>query len=152
MHICTFCGHRQVKESVRAPLAEAVEALIVNRSVHGFYVGNNGAFDRMALGVLKELKAKHPHIRYYVVLAYMLGRKEKYPFESHADTIYPEGLESVPRKYAIVHRNRWMVEQSDYLVAYVVHDSGGAAQTLRYAKCKGSVRIMNLAFGCDGAL
>lgn len=152
MHICTFCGHRQVKESVRASLAEAVETLIVNRNVHSFYVGSNGAFDRMTLGVLKEMKAKYPHIRYYVVLAYMPGRKEEYPFESHVDTIYPEGLESVPRKYAIVHRNRWMVEQSDYLVAYVVHGSGGAAQTLRYAQSKGSVRIMSLASGCNDAL
>lgn len=130
MRICTFCGHRWVPESIRASLAETVEKLIVAQDVHCFYVGNNGAFDRMALSVLKKLKSKHPYIRYHVVLAYMPGKKEEYPFESQVDTIYPEGLENVPQRYAIVHRNRWMVEQSDYLVAYVVHDSGGAAQGL----------------------
>lgn len=152
MRICTFCGHRWVSESIRVSLAETVEKLIVEQDVHCFYVGNNGAFDRMALGVLKELKTKHPHIRYFVVLAYMPGKKEEYPFESQVDTIYPESLENVPRRYAIVHRNRWMVEQSDYLIAYVVHDSGGAAQTLRYALRRDSVQITNLASDCKDAL
>ena len=50
-------------------------------------------------------------------------------------TVYPP-LETVPRRFAISHRNRWMVEVSDVVVAYVLHDWGGAATTLRYAKQK----------------
>ena len=50
-------------------------------------------------------------------------------------TVYPP-LETVPRRFAISHRNRWMVETSDVVVAYVLHDWGGAAATLRCAKQK----------------
>ena len=42
----------------------------------------------------------------------------------------------VPRRFAISYRNRWMVESADVVVAYVLHDWGGAAKTLRYAKQK----------------
>ena len=54
---------------------------------------------------------------------------------SYDSTVYPP-LETVPRRFAISHRNRWMVEASDVVVAYVLHDWGGAATTLRYAKQK----------------
>ena len=50
-------------------------------------------------------------------------------------TVYPP-LETVPRRFAISHRNRWMVESADVVVAYVLHDWGGAATTLRCAKQK----------------
>lgn len=50
-------------------------------------------------------------------------------------TVYPP-LENVPRRFSISHRNRWMVESADVVVAYVLHDWGGAATTLRCAKQK----------------
>ena len=43
-------------------------------------------------------------------------------------------LEKVPRRYAIVKRNEWMVDHSDTVVSYVTHGWGGAAKTLAYAK------------------
>ena len=50
-------------------------------------------------------------------------------------TVYP-GLENVPRRFAISHRNRYMVDKADFVVAYVTHSWGGAAQTLEYANQK----------------
>ena len=50
-------------------------------------------------------------------------------------SLYPP-LESVPKKLAIVRRNRWMVDQADVVVRYVLHSWGGAATTLEYAKQK----------------
>ena len=40
----------------------------------------------------------------------------------------PEGIEAVPPRFAIVWRNKWMLRQSDYVVTYVTHSWGGAAQ------------------------
>lgn len=74
-----------------------------------------------------------------------LRKKEDFPATDDLDTIFPEGLELVPRRFAITHRNRWMVDQADYVVAYVDHNYGGAAQTLKYAKGKGTKQILNLA-------
>lgn len=56
--------------------------------------------------------------------------------ESQCDwTVYP-GLVKVPRRYAITHRNHYMVNDADVVIAYVQHSWGGAAQTLDYAKQK----------------
>lgn len=46
-------------------------------------------------------------------------------------------LETVPRRFAISRRNRWMVDAADVVVACVLHDWGGAAATLQYARQKG---------------
>ena len=56
-------------------LKSAVETLITQKDVTTFYVGNNGYFDRMAETTLKELKNTYPHIRHYVVLAYLPTEK-----------------------------------------------------------------------------
>lgn len=40
-------------------------------------------------------------------------------------------------------RNRWVVEQSDVMIAYVLHDSGGAYSTLKYAE-KQNLRIIRV--------
>ncbi len=57
--------------------------------------------------------------------------------------IYPE-IENVPPRYAIVHRNRWIVEQADVLIAYVTHTYGGAYTMYQYAKRK-TKKIYNIA-------
>ena len=68
---CCFFGHREVTHNIRPKLIEIIEKLIVDEGVTDFYVGHQGQFDSMVYSVLKELKAKFPHIRYTVVLAYM---------------------------------------------------------------------------------
>lgn len=64
----------------------------------------------------------------------MPGEKEAYNFYEDAETLYPDGLEDVPLRYAIVHRNRWMVEHSQHIIAYVTHGWGGVAATLKVAQ------------------
>lgn len=58
-------------------------------------------------------------------------------------TFYPLGMESVPRKFAIVQANRYMIDHVDYLIAYVWHPASNARNLLDYA-CKKSIRITNL--------
>ena len=57
-------------------------------------MGNNGEFDRTVRRVLRDLKEHYPYMKYYVVLAYMPRNDD----EDYSDSIYPEGLESVPKK------------------------------------------------------
>lgn len=51
-------------------------------------------------------------------------------FFGHRDAppVFPEGIELVPKRFAISFRNRFMVEQSDTVIAYVVSPCGGAAK------------------------
>lgn len=45
-------------------------------------------------------------------------------------------LEMVPKRFAILRRNHWMVTESDVVVAYVRHSVSNAVKTLEYAKQK----------------
>ena len=107
-------------------------------------VGNHGHFDGMVLSALRKLKNKHPHINYNVVLAYMPGEKEKWNLYHYGETILPEGVEGIDPKYAISWRNKWMVNESDIVIAYVVHSIGGAAQFVEKAQKDGKL-VVNLA-------
>ena len=142
--IVTLCGHAQISqvEEVEKWLYAVSESLIEQGAVT-FYLGGYGAFDGLAASVLREQKKRYPQIELVLVLAYLNDRRDTSGYDR---TVYPP-LETVPRRFAISHRNRWMVEVSDVVVAYVLHDWGGAATTLRCAKQKAKQIISY----CDGA-
>ncbi len=147
MAACTFFGHRDCPDTVKPKLRSVLEALVKEANVDTFYVGNQGAFDAIARGVLRELAKEYPHIRYAVVLAYMPGSKGEYDY---SDTMLPEGMELVHPKRAISWRNDWMLRQSDFVVAYVTHSWGGAASFVEKATKKGR-KLINIS-KIDGSL
>lgn len=136
MAVCTFFGHRDCPETVKPKLHEVLADLIENHSVDTFYVGNKGAFDRTVRSVLKELTQEYPQIRYAVVLERMPGKRSRDENEDYSDTVLPEGIESVPPRFAISWRNEWMLRRSDYVVTYITHTWGGAYQAVALAERK----------------
>ena len=122
---CTFFGHRVVSEEIKDKLKSIVLNLIECYGVDLFYLGNNGEFDRLALSVLKELKQDFPKINYVIVLAYLNDKKSTELYKIGEKTLYPEGIECVPLRFAISKRNEWMIKNSDMVVTYVKW-SGGA--------------------------
>ena len=114
---CTFFGHRDAPNRIEGTIRATIERLI-SEGVTCFYVGNNGNFDSMVYRQLKQLSGEYPHIRYYVVLAYMPTEKYEFDTTDYGETIYPEGLESVPPRFAISKRNKWMSEKSDIGFTY----------------------------------
>lgn len=123
--VCTFFGHKDTPKEIEPTLRSTLIDLIENKNVNAFYVGNNGNFDTMVRHHLEDLSKTYP-ITYSVVLAYLPTEKNKY--DNLTDTIYPEGLETVPKRFAISWRNKWMIQQADIIVTYVTHNFGGAAQ------------------------
>jgi uncharacterized phage-like protein YoqJ len=137
--VCTFFGHRDSPEGIEAKLRDVLVDLINNKGVDMFYVGHQGRFDGLVHGVLKKLQQDYPTIRYAVVLAYMPSQRREY--DDYSDTMLPEGIESVHPHYAISWRNNWMLKQSDYVVTYITHSWGGAAQYAEKAKKQGKMVI-----------
>ena len=123
--VCTFFGHKDTPKEIEPTLRSTLIDLIENKNVTVFYVGNNGSFDTMVRRQLEDLSQTYP-IAYSVVLAYLPTEKNTY--DNLTNTIYPEGLETVPKRFAISWRNKWMIQQSDIVVTYVIHFFGGAAQ------------------------
>ena len=136
---CTFFGHRDCPETIKPKLREVLVDLITNDGVDMFYVGHQGQFDSYVHSELKKLKQEYPQINYAVILAYMPGKKTEY--DDYFDTMLPEGIESVHPRYAISWRNNWMLKQSDYVVTYITHTWGGAAQYVKKAKSQRKLLI-----------
>jgi len=132
MSACTFFGHRDCPDEIKSKLRTIIIGLVTDHDVNMFYVGNQGQFDVIVRSVLRELKEEYPQINYAVALAYMPGKKTEY--DDYSDTMLPEGIESVHPHYAISWRNNWMLQQSDYVVAYITHSWGGAAKYAARAK------------------
>ena len=143
MTVCFF-GHRDASPSIQSTLRAVLVDLIEHESADRFYVGNHGTFDALVRDTLRTLQTIYPHITYAVVLAYLPAAKTSLPPEDFSDTVYPEGLTNVPKKFAIDHRNRWMITQSDVAVCYVMRSIGGAAQ-YRAAALKSGLRVIDLA-------
>ncbi len=145
--IITFCGHsnclfnNDVKEHLKNILLDE----IIKNPTCKFYLGGYGDFDGLCLRTLKELKNDFPDIELIFITPYLDKNYSKLEFAKYHydDVIFPP-LESVPRKFAILKRNEWMVDESDLLIAYVMYSWGGAAKTLEHAKRKKKT-IINLA-------
>jgi len=141
MTACTFFGHRICPSEIRPSLIYVIKELIITNDVTLFYVGNHGEFDRIVLSVLKELKGAYPYIEYYTVLAYLSPSSQACNFEN---SIFPCGIETVHPKAAIIWRNKWMLERSDFVVTYVVNNFGGAAKFEKLAE-KNNKTIIRLS-------
>lgn len=131
--LVTFCGHSQVSDhaGVSAALRRVIAELIAE-GADEFYLGGYGEFDSLAAAAVRDAKKTNPGICSTLVIPYL---DRDYDPAYYDGSVYPP-LETVPRRYAISHRNKWMVEQADVIVAHVTHDWGGAATTLKYANRK----------------
>ena len=144
MSVCIFFGHSDCPSTVAPKLRSVLIELIENHGVDVFYVGNQGSFDRMVRSALKVLAEIYPHIRYAVVLAYMPRKRDALTDFNYKNTLLPEGIEAVHPRFAISWRNKWMIRQADYVVTYITHSWGGAAQFADLAE-KQKKTVINLA-------
>ncbi len=111
--IVTFCGHSQLdhKEAVKTWLTDVTKRLIFQGATT-FYLGGYGEFDSLAASVLREHKKRYPQVELVLVLAYFPSAKDTSGYDA---TVYPP-LGTVPRRFAICCRNRWMVNAADVVV------------------------------------
>ena len=139
---CTFFGHRDCPSNIYDRVYAAIEEQIEHSKVDCFLVGEEGGFDRTVQRALFELKKKHPQILCLEVKAYYDPEKKDAP--GLLESIYPECLTGVPKRFAIDRRNRYMIERSEVVITYVRKSIGGAAKFADIAVRKNK-RVINLA-------
>lgn len=134
MSSCFFIGHREAPETLMGELTAEVERHIIEYGVTDFVVGRYGRFDSMAAKCVKAAKKRHPEVTLTLLLPYHPYDRPTPTPPGFDGTFYPPGMETVPKRAAIVRANRYIVENSDYLIAYVWHSVGNAWDLVEYAK------------------
>lgn len=151
--IVAFFGHRDVMVtgSLEHKLEEVVQHLILD-GYREFWCCDQGNFDWVSRIVMRRMKKRYPDISLCCLCAYNPNRysklKQDFWFEDF-DFIYPAEAAYGPQKFAILRRNKYIVEHADVFVCYVTRQSGGAYRALNLARQKGK-RIFNLAESCVG--
>ena len=149
MKTCFFIGHRNASETLRLLLDEAVERHIMDYGVTRFLVGHYGTFDAMAAGAVIRAKQAHPDIELLLLLPYHPTERPVELMAGFDGRYYPEGMERVPRRLAIVRANEYVIRHAcDYLIAY---DRFLATKTHDFVELalqrekKGLIHVTNLA-------
>ncbi|MBE6589277.1 MAG: hypothetical protein E7643_03785 [Ruminococcaceae bacterium] len=146
--IISFCGHSKFHktEEYEKKILSFLEEKVGNNSAD-MYLGGYGDFDEFAYQCCKKYQEKHPLVSLVFVTPYLSVEYQRnhleHQKERYDSILYPE-LESKPPRFAIIYRNRYMVDHADFVVAFVAHNWGGAYTTYKYAKRKNKP-IYNLA-------
>ncbi len=147
--ICCFAGHSDLiaDENLKYNLERKITELIENENVTDFWVGNYGSFDRLSSRIIKKLQTKYPHIKLILILPYITQNiiENKDYYTDYDNIVVADIPVNTPPKYRIIKCNRYMIDNSSFLIAYVKHPWGGAAQTFEYAQKKSHIITSNLA-------
>ena len=136
--IVAFCGHSQY---VRCNEDEKMILDFLEKRIGDcdceFFLGEYGDFDHFAYECAKKYQRTHPNAKLVKITPYIPARLKHdsiYQDNNRFDMILYPDLETVPPRFAIVHRNRWIVKQADMIISYITHRYGGAYTMYRYAK------------------
>lgn len=144
MKVCFLFGHRDSPYSIQPKIEEAVEHHYLGHGVRHFIVGGYGDFDRMAAGAVKAVKHCHSDICLSLLIPYHPAERPAEIPPGFDGTLYPEGMESVPQRFAIVRANQYMVKNADTIICYVKH-FGNTRALLEQAEKRSDLYVENLA-------
>ena len=144
--VCFMFGHAATPYEAISSIEAAAERQYNENGIRTFIVGNRGSFDSYATTAIKSLKQRHSDISLLLLLAYHPGERSVDLTPEFDNSYYPP-LEGVPRQYAIVRANRYMVDTADSIICYVKH-IGNTRNLLEYAQRrqkKEGITIENVA-------
>lgn len=147
MKTCFFIGHHDAPCTLQPRLDRVVEELVQFEGVTSFLVGHRGSFDEMATGAVQRAILRRPEIEAYRLIAYHPSEQPALIPDLFTGTYYPDGMENVPRRFAIPKANRIALNESDILVAYVKRDGSAIGKLFATAKRlekKGCLKIIDL--------
>ncbi|MBE6998379.1 MAG: hypothetical protein E7427_09475 [Ruminococcaceae bacterium] len=142
---CFFIGHRDAPDVLCPLLSDAVERHIIEYGVTEFIVGHYGRFDAMAASAVRKAKERHPEVTLTLLIPYYPPTCDTSDYDC---TYYPEGMENVPRPFAIVKANEHMIRHCSFLICYSCDYIGNTRRLVEYAKScekRGNLKVENLA-------
>lgn len=152
----TFIGHRYIENfsAVGNQLDNLIRSLLHKYEYVEFLVGRDGDFDQIASSaVLKVRKgigddnSSLVWVMPYESAEYRLNKKSFDEYYSEIE--FCDKSAQAHYKAAIQIRNQCMVDRANLIICYVSHKSGGAYQTVKYAR-EHNKEIINLANSVNG--
>ena len=141
IYTVAFFGHREIDHfrETEQTLEKLIEKLVRNHEYVEFLIGRNGEFDQLVSSTVRSVRNRLgcKNCSLVLVLPYMTAefRDNEASFLEYYDEVEVSSTaEGVHFKSAIQTRNRELVDRTDLVVFCVDHASGGAFQTLKYAK------------------
>ena len=145
--LCFLFGHRDAPDTLAPLLDAALEQHCDRYGIQTFAVGSRGQFDRMATAALKRLKARRPQVRLLLLLAYHPAQQQRDLPDGFDGTWYPDGMETVPHRLAIVRANRAALRAAHSVICYV-SGPGNTRTLLEHALARREpLAVTNLADG-----
>lgn len=146
----SFFGHRRIDNVfvLEQILENLIRELLTTKEYVEFLIGRDGEFDQIVASTVRRCKRtiRDDNSSLVLVLPYTTAeyRSNEQTFQNYYDEI-EICAESAERHFKSAHqiRNRSMVARSHLIVFCVEHNSGGAYQTMQYAK-KANANIINL--------
>ena len=115
MSVCFMTGHAEASKELLPQIMELAQRLIEKWNVTQFVVGHYGNFDCLAAHAIKQLKQDYPRIQLILLLPYYSADRSLEISNGFDGSVYPEGLENVPYRYAIVKANRLAIDGADHV-------------------------------------
>lgn len=136
--IITFIGNGTLygAEDIRARLKDKIKGVLSKEGYITFYCGGYGDFDLLCGRVLYELKQEGFLLESFYITPYLTNDKrlKDSEFLKHYDGVLYPPLESTPPRFAIVERNKWMIQKSDLIFCCLMDSFGGAGKARAYAE------------------
>lgn len=134
--ICMFCGHGCVyeKEILESKLKPIIRKLVEIGGVDTFYSSGIGDFDMLCEKYVRELKQRHRDLKLILVYPHITNDiiNKFYKYRRNYDNIIFTDTEKKYNNDSTINRNMWMVNNSDYMLVYVLRKFGIDRETLRY--------------------
>lgn len=144
--VCCFTGHRQIPKNEIEKITNRTKTAmyeLYQNGVDTFIAGGALGFDTLAALIVLKMKIKFPEVK--LILA--LPCKDQTKFWKENDIEIYESIKKQAdqviclseeyTKDCMLERNGYMVDQSDYVIAYCKRQYGGSAYTVKYAKKHG---------------
>lgn len=150
---CCFTGHRKIPQEEYNGIVERTHKAIIKlieEGVEYFIAGGALGFDTLAAQAVLQLKNRYKHIKLILALPCMTQTKGwsesnvviYEDIKLHCDKFIYTSKEYV--KGCMFKRNRFLVDNSSYCIAYLTETKGGTAYTVKYAQEK-NLHIINTA-------
>lgn len=146
MKTCFFIGHRDAPQALYDRLPATVERHIAEYGASDFVVGRYGAFDHLAARAVIAAKRRHPGVTLTLLLPYYTSASSPLP-DGFDGSLFPGGLEAVPRRAAIFRANQYMLRHCDYLITYDRGQVGNTRKLVAKARRLGRPLVENIARG-----